>query len=316
MKQKFTPIDFSLNKTYSVKERKNKVSKDFLACPYDGSGRMSAFWDSIPSILAGGDLKAVVKAIADAYKNDKTVIWSMGAHVIKVGLAPILIDLMRRGVITAFAMNGACAVHETELVMFGETSEDVGKGIKSGNFGMVEETGAFINNVISDSVKNKTGFGEELGKHLLKEANPQNSIIAQCYKEGVPVTLHVGIGNDIFNMHPNCDGAYLGEASFYDFRLFSSVMTTLTEGSVIINSGSAVIMPNIIEKALSIVRNQGYKVEGFTGVNLDFIKQYRAMNNPVSRAEELGGKGYMLVGHHEILIPLISAGVLENIRDL
>lgn len=314
MRKKFTPVDFSINKTYSLNERKNKVSKELLALPYDASGIMSAFWDSIPSILGGKDLKSVVDAIAYAYKNGKTVIWSMGAHVIKVGLSPVLIDLMRKGIISAFAMNGACAVHETELAIFGETSEDVGEGIKNGNFGMVKETGSFINEVVFEAAKNKTGFGEELGRRLLKEPNAQNSLIAQCYKEGVPVTIHVAIGNDIFNIHPDSDGAKLGEASFYDFRLFAGVMSTLTQGGVIVNSGSAVIMPNIIEKALSVVRNQGFKVEGFTGVNLDFIKHYRALNNPVARARELGGEGYMIVGHHEILIPLIAAGVLDKIK--
>jgi len=240
----------------------------------------------------------------------------MGAHVIKVGLAPLVIDLMRRGVISAVAMNGAGVVHDFELAYLGSTSEDVDKEICSGSFGMAEETGKFINNAIKKGAKAKKGLGESVGALIENSRYPYKdlSILAAGVRYGVPVTVHVAVGTDIVHIHPSMDGEATGKTSLRDFKVFSSVVSTLEEG-VFINLGSAVIIPEILLKALTLTRNLGYKVGKITTVNMDFIQHYRPATNVVRRPTMNGGRGYSLTGHHEIMFPLLYAGIIEGLEE-
>lgn len=315
MKRRYQPIDLSKVRSYPISERQNKVKAEDLgrACSADGS--FGEFWDSLPRILAGDQIRQVVQAIADSHRAEKPVILAMGAHVIKCGLSPVIIDLMERGIITCVAMNGAGAIHDVEIALFGATSEEVGEGIVCGKFGMAQETAEFINPAIAQGAKAGLGMGEAIGKQLLEAKAPQGalSILTAGSRLEIPVTVHVAVGGDITHLHPNLDPAALGETSYTDFRIFCSVVAELQGAGVIINAGSAVILPMIIEKALAVTRNLGHQVGGFAGVNLDFIQHYRANLNPVKRAEELGGQGYLLTGHHEIMIPLIARGVLAEL---
>jgi len=248
-----------------------------------------------------------------AFAN-KTMILSMGAHAIKVGLNPVIIDLLDRGIIKGLAMNGACIIHDAELAMAGKTSEDVASEIGAGRFGMAEETGRFLNEAISVGAEKGLGLGESVGAMLIREDFPFNrqSFLARAYELDIPVTVHVAMGTDIIHFHPSADGASIGKASHHDFRVFSSLVSEL-EGGVFINLGSAVIMPEVFLKALSLVRNLGYEVRDFTTVNMDFIQHYRPMTNVVHRPTLDGGKGFSLTGHHEIMFPLLAAAVIEGL---
>jgi hypothetical protein len=248
----------------------------------------------------------------------------MGAHVIKVGLSPLLIDWMRRGVLDALATNGAGAVHDTEVARFGVTSEDVGAGIKSGLFGMARETGEFINGAAKRAQESDAGFGETLGAMLLDEAksgaapHADYSLLANGVKYGVPVSIHVAIGSDIPHPQPSMDGAATGAATYNDFKIFAHAVKDLS-GGVLINIGSSVLLPTIIEKSLAVCRNLGYDVRDFTGVNFDFIQHYRSTWNPVRRANELSdgaGRGIAITGHHELMIPLLCAAVNERLQGV
>jgi len=306
-------MDFSQISTYPIKDRDNKVSyRDFASVP-ERIGSFSDFLTMMPSILAGQQYREIVEALAFAHRNERPVVVTMGAHVIKVGLSPLIIELMKRGIINAIALNGAGSIHDSEIALIGETSEDVARGIKEGNFGMVEETGAFINEAAAEACRHDSGFGEALGDMLAGAPHEDLSILAQGRKLGIPVTVHLAFGSDIIHAHPRARGEDLGKATFNDFRLFCGVVSKIVEGSVLMNIGSAVVLPTVIEKAIAISRNQGFPVKGFMGVTLDFIRHYRAGYNPVERARELGGKGYYLVGHHELMIPLITAGLLERL---
>jgi deoxyhypusine synthase len=317
MPYNFEPLDFKKLKTYPLKERKNKVCMDYLGkvCPAGSSVKQLVA--SLPDILAAQDFKAIVKAWAQAYKNKKTVILGMGAHVIKCGLSPVVIDLLKRGLVQSIALNGAGSVHDVELAMQGCTSEDVASGIETGMFGMVKETGEFLNSAADYAYAQKIGLGEALGLRI-NQSNFEYkdiSILAQAFKHQVPVTVHLTFGGDINHPHPSANGEALGWGTFYDFRLICGVMTTVQEGSLILLLGSSVVIPVVIEKAINAARNQGFKVEKFTGVNMDFIKHYRSGLNPVQRAKDLGGKGYTLVGHHELMLPLLCAAVSEEISE-
>lgn len=309
----FEPLDFAAVKTRPLTSRTNKVStKDFAKIPASGCS-FSDFLQTIPSILAGADFKEVVDSFVNAHRLGRCVLFTMGAHVIKVGLSPIIIELMRRGIINAVAMNGAGSIHDTEIALIGATSEDVSEGIKEGNFGMVDETGALIAEAARLAWEQGRGFGQVLGEKLVDAPFAGLSIMAQAARLGIPVTIHIALGSDIVHMHPAARGDAYGAASFNDFRLICGIISTITEGSIIFNAGSAVILPTVIEKGLSITRNMGYPVRGFVGVTCDFNKHYRSEWNPVRRARELGGKGYYFIGHHEFLIPLLAAGVIEKL---
>ncbi len=309
--KKFKPISSRGLKTYSIRERKSKVNvEDFAGLPSKGGG-FRDFLDTLPGILAAKDFREIVRTVAAAHKNNNTVALGMGAHVIKVGLGPLIIDLIERGVIDSIAMNGACVIHDFETAYAGCTSEDVDKELMSGSFGMAEETGRILNQAIKGGVKK--GLGRAVGEMIERSRFPykDKSILAAGVRRGIPVTVHVALGTDILHIHPQMDGGATGEASMRDFKLFSSVVASL-EGGIYINIGSAVILPEVFLKALTLVRNLGHRVENFTTVNMDFIQHYRPLTNVVRRPTEGGtGKGYRLTGHHEIMVPLLYAALIE-----
>ncbi len=310
----FKPIDLAPLKTYSLASRKSKVDRTDFARAWRPQGSLKDFLDQLPRILAAGDFRAVVSAIAKAHKAGKNVVLAMGAHVIKVGLNPIVVDLMERGVLTAVAMNGAGIIHDLELAMAGKTSEDVLEGLEHGAFGMAKETADFLNHAMSVAAKEGLGLGQAVGRAITKENLPfaKESILATAERLQVPATIHVAIGTDIIHVHPAFDPGAAGKASHLDFRLFASVVAALQDG-VYMNVGSAVVLPEVFLKALTLARNVGHKVNRFTTVNMDFIRHYRPSTNVVERPTIKGGKGYSLVGHHEIMFPLLAAAVIEKL---
>jgi hypothetical protein len=314
MAQKFSPIDLSAVKTYNLSDRKSKVTAEEFAKTWQKGASYRTFLDKLPDILAGAQLKSVISAIVKAYRNNHTILFGMGAHVIKVGLNPIVIDLMERRLITGVAMNGAGIIHDVELAMVGRTSEDVAAALDDGSFGMARETCTFLSEAITSARDKSTGLGLAVGRTILEKQLPlmEKSILAAGARLGIPVTVHVAIGTDILHMHPGFDPQATGAATHLDFRLFSSIVASLDKG-VYLNVGSAVILPELFLKATTLVRNLGYTLEDFTTVNLDFIKHYRPLTNVVNRPTAKGGRGINLVGHHEILIPLIAAGIIEEI---
>lgn len=314
MKKQYKPIEIKNLVTRSIKERKSKVEIGDFARAWEKGNGFSDFLDTLPSILAAEDLRKAIDAIAAAYRKNRPVIFGMGAHVTKVGLNPLVIDMIHRGIFSAVAMNGAGIIHDFELAMAGNTSEDVSATIDSGSFGMTEETGRYLSEAVHMAQKENTGLGAAVGRMINRRALPYRnaSILAAAEGMDVPVTVHVAMGTDILHMHPNFDPAAAGAASHRDFRLFAGLVADLS-GGVYINAGSAVILPEVFLKALSLVRNLGHRVSGITTVNMDFIKHYRPATNVVGRPTREGGTGINLVGHHEIMLPLIAAGVVETI---
>ena len=311
----FPPLDFGRIRTYPIKERPNKVHREEIARVWSQGGSFAQFLDSLPKILVGNDFRAIVDATAAAVRNQRPVVIMMGAHPIKCGLNPILIDLMRRGVISAVAFNGAGAIHDFEIAMIGETSEDVQRGLDDGSFGMIDETGKLMNAALADGVKQGIGAGRALGEAIVKGKFQQKelSILHQGVVGNAPVTVHIAIGTDIIHQHPTTDGSVLGEATYLDFQKFAAVVAKL-EGGVVFNIGSAVIMPEVFLKALTIARNLGNTVDNFTTVNFDMIRHYRPTENVVRRPTHKGGRGYYIVGHHELLVPLWAAAVIEQLK--
>jgi deoxyhypusine synthase len=313
--KKYRPISFNKVITCQLKSRKSKVELDKVGQPFS-HGSFKEFLDSLPDILAAKDFKAVANAIVKARKKDRPVILGMGAHPIKVGLSPIIINLMENNVITAVAMNGACIIHDFELSLIGHTSEDVDIELCKGTFGMSEETGKWLNKAIKKGVKKGCCIGKSVGEYILKsKANFRElSILATAAKLNIPASVHVALGTDIIHMHPEADGASIGEGSMRDFKLFSSVVADL-KGGVYINLGSAVIMPEVFLKAIAVTRNLKYSVKNFATVNMDFIQHYRCRENVLRRPVLSGGNSYALTGHHEIMFPLLAAAVLENMNN-
>lgn len=312
MPQKYKPISLRSIKTCGLKSRKSKVARDEVGQPFS-RGSFSEFISSLPDILAARDFRAVVAAIVKARKKDRPVVLGMGAHPIKVGLSPVIISLMDNKVITAVAMNGACIVHDFELSMIGHTSEDVASELCDGSFGMARETGQVLNNAINKGVKKGHGMGQSVGEHILKSGASYKhlSILAAASRLGMPASVHVAIGTDIIHMHPQADGASIGEGSHRDFKLFCSVVSDL-RGGVYINLGSAVILPEVFLKAIAVTRNLKHDVRDFTTVNMDFIQHYRCRENVLRRPVMTGGNSYALTGHHEIMFPLLAAAVMER----
>lgn len=308
------PVDFTKIRTYSLKGRPSKVRLSEAGRPLPKGSTLRSFFSSLPHILAAEDLRAVIAAIVTARKKNKQVVIGMGAHPLKVGLSPIFIDLMERGVITALAMNGAGIIHDFELAYAGKTSEDVAAELDSGMFGMAEETGRILNEAVTHGVTKGLGIGEAVGQLLTSRDFPyrRNSILAAGVRLSIPVTVHVALGTDIIHMHPSCDGAAMGEGTMRDFSRFCSIVADL-EGGVYLNIGSAVLMPETFLKALTVARNIGYRVKNFTTVNMDFLQHYRPLTNVVKRPTQKGGKGYSLTGHHEIMVPLLAAGIIEEL---
>ena len=314
VKKTFRPLDFSKVRTYSITRRFSKVQTSLLGKKVKKGANMRSFLRGLPDILAAQNLKEIARKIADCKRRNKTVLLGMGAHPIKVGLSPLIIDFMERGIVHAVALNGAGVIHDFELAYMGETSEDVAAALKDGSFGMGEETGAFINEAISDGSKHQLGVGTAVGAAILKNRLPHRklSILATAAQLGIPVTSHIAIGTDIIHMHPKADGAALGDCSLRDFKTLTSVVATL-DGGVYLNCGSAVVLPEVFLKALSLARNLGNSVQNLTTVNLDFIQHYRPLTNVVNRPTLGTGKGYHLTGHMEIMVPLLFAAVLEEL---
>jgi len=310
---KLKPLELSGVKTYRLAERPCKVSREDFARPWQPGGSFRDFLEGLPRLLASADLREVAAAWVAARRTQSLVILGCGAHVIKVGLNPVIIDLMRRGLISALALNGAGIIHDTEVAMVGRTSENVEAVLAAGQFGMAEETAVFLNGAIRDGADAGRGLGEAVGRRLLEAGFPHNSLslLASAAELGVPVTVHVAVGTDIIHMHPSVAPAALGTTTHRDFRLLAALVCQLA-GGMYINVGSAVVLPEVFLKALSLAYNLGHAVQPLTTVNLDLTQHYRPLTNVVRRPTAPGGKGYALTGHHEILVPLLAALVIEN----
>ncbi|HFC46330.1 MAG TPA: hypothetical protein ENJ63_00435 [Dissulfuribacter thermophilus] len=308
------PIDLSGFKTVSLYERKSKVELETFSRPPFKGMTFREFMDSLPDILGARDLKAFSKAVVEARRNGRPFMVGMGAHLIKVGLNPVIIHLMEQGIITSISQNGACIIHDFELAASGRTSEDVQTALGDGSFGNARETGEFLNECAKEAKRDGIGFGEAVGRAIFKGDFPYKdySIAYNCYKLKIPLTVHVAIGTDIVHIHPSASGEAIGAATFTDFRRFCTLVSRL-EGGVYANIGSAVLMPEVFLKALTLVRNLGYKVERIVTANFDFIRQYRPLTNVVQRPTSCGGAGYSFTGHHEIMIPLFAAMLIEQL---
>ncbi len=308
-------IDRSRVRTVPARRRPSKVRRSDEARPHRAGASFAEFLAGLPSILAGRDLRAAIDATARARRRGRPVLFGFGAHLIKVGLAPVVVDLIERGIVTGILMNGAGCVHDLELAYMGQTSEDVAPALDDGTFGMARETAERLNGAIAAGARDGIGMGEAIGREILRGRYPHKgrSVLAAAVGRGVPVTVHAAIGTDIHHMHPSADGAALGATSYRDFETLAGLVAGL-EGGVFFNVGSAVILPEVFLKALALARNLGHKVDRFTTVNLDFLRHYRPTVNVVERPTRKGGRGISLVGHHEILVPLIAAGVIEALE--
>ena len=309
----YAEFDVSDVKTYPLKSRASKARVEDFARPVAPGGSIGAFVDSLPRILAAADFKTIVGAIVDATRADAGVVWGLGAHVIKTGLGPVLIDLMERGFVSAIATNGAAIIHDFEVALVGATSEDVDEALGPGRFGMADETGRLLNAAINEGVGKGLGLGQSVTTSLTSK-EPQfakHSVLAAAARLNIPVTVHVAIGTDIIHMHPAASGAALGEGSLRDFRYFVSNVARLERG-VYLNCGSAVVLPEVFLKAVALARNRGLALAGLTTVNLDFLRSYRPQTNVVARPTAGTGRGYSLVGHHELMIPLLAAAIIER----
>lgn len=307
-------IDLNKINTFALKDRPSKVQENAFAKKLKKPIQFEVFIDSLPDILASKNLKNLVKLILNAKSKKKPVIFTFGAHLVKCGLSPMIIDLVEKGFITCLATNGASCVHDFELSLCGKTSEDVAERLKDGSFGMTKETGEFLNNVAKKAFKQKLGLGQVLGSQIENNNLPFKSlsIFANANKHKIPITVHVAIGTDIIYQHPDCDGAAWGDASYKDFLTFAENVADLGEGGVLLNFGSAVILPEVFLKALTICRNLGYKVFDFTTANFDMIRQYRPAQNIVLRPNLQAGQGYDFCGHHEIMLPLLYASLINR----
>ncbi len=296
-------------KTYSLYSRESKVNINTFAKVLAPEKTFIRFIDSLPDILAGGDYKTFISLMGEAKKRNKAIIFALGAHVIKVGLSPLIIDLLKHGWISALALNGAGIVHDFEIALTGQTSEDVELQIKDGQFGMARETGEMLNDTINLGVKEGIGLGEAVGKMIAESDFPHKDmrLLSSAYGLNIPVTVHVAIGTDIIHFHPRVKGEALGEASLKDFFLFCSLLERLEGGGVFINVGSAVILPEVFLKAVSFLRNKGRSIEEFSTAVFDFIHHYRPCQNVAKRPLGKKGKGFYFIGHHELMIPLLAA---------
>ena len=308
-------LQLSRLKTYSVKARPSKVRADELAQPLPKGATIAEFLDALPKILAAQEFRELADAILAAHRKRRPVIAMLGAHVIKCGLTPLLNDLIRRRVITAIAMNGAGIIHDFELAFVGKTSEDVASAIEDGSFGMARETAEYLNRAAKDGARRGRGLGESVGRMIADSDWPYQelSLLATAVQHDCPATIHVAIGTDIIHQHPSCDGAALGKTSLTDFRRLTQVVAAL-EGGVVLNLGSAVLLPEVFLKAVSVARNLGHRVRNFTAANLDMLRHYRPITNVLTRPLSLGGRGIQITGHHELLIPLLHAALIEGLE--
>jgi len=306
-------------RTVPVAVRPNKVSARDFARPPGDDRSFRAFFESLPDVLAARDFHAVVDAVADAARRSRGVVVMLGGHVVKTGLAPVLIELMRRGVVTHVAMNGSAAIHDYEVARFGATSEDVAAGLKDGTFGMADETGREMNDAFVAGMRDGIGMGECLGRALdgaASVANPELSLLLAAYRLHIPLSVHAALGAEIIHQHPAANGAAIGDTSHRDFRRLAHSLSALDDGGVVLNLGSAVIMPEVFLKALTVARNLGAgRPEHFTSVDLDMQRHYRPRVNVVQRPTLHSGKGYEITGHHEIMVPMLVWGVIEQLNS-
>jgi hypothetical protein len=308
----YEPFDLSGVQTYPLKARASKARVEDFAKPFVRGAGVSSWLDSLPQVLAAADFRKIVDALVEA-RPGGGIVWGLGAHVIKTGLGPVLIDLMERGFVSAIATNGAAVSHDFEIALVGATSEDVDEALGPGRFGMADETGRLLNGAITDGVRDGLGIGQSVTRFVASKQpqHARSSVLAAAARLDVPVTVHVAIGTDIVHMHPAASGAAIGEGSLRDFRYFVSNVARLERG-VYLNCGSAVVLPEVFLKAVALVRNRGIALAGLTTVNLDFVRLYRPQANVVARPTAGTGRGYSLIGHHEIMIPLLAAAVIER----
>lgn len=308
------PLELHGIRTYPLRSRKSKVSLSDFAKPLAKGSTLRDFFEALPRQLAGETLRALTGEILRARSLDKPILWGLGAHVIKVGLSPLVIDLMERGLVSGLALNGAGIVHDFELAVAGQTSEEVEGGLGSGDFGMAKETGEELNRALVEGDRDGLGLGAAVGRYLLACDAPHReiSLLAAARRLGLPATVHVAVGTDVVHMHPACDPAALGRATHFDFRLFAGQVAELGGGGVYLNVGSAVLLPEVFLKAVTLARNLGHELKDFATANLDFIQSYRPNTNVVQRPTRGVGRGYSLTGHHELLLPLLCAALVEG----
>lgn len=310
--------DLSRIRTVPVAVRPNKVSAtDFASAP-GGERTFAAFLDALPDVLVARDFRLVVQAIAAAHRRGRGVVAMLGGHIVKTGLAPVLVDLMRRGIVTHLAMNGSAAIHDYEVARFGATSEDVAAGLRDGTFGMADETGREMNEAFGRGMRDGLGMGAVLGATLDAApvlANPELSVLLAAHRLGVSCTVHAALGAEIIHQHPAASGAAIGDTSHRDFRRLAHALASIDDGGVVLNLGSAVIMPEVFLKALTIARNLGEgRPQGFTTADLDMQRHYRPRMNVVQRPTLQSGRGYEITGHHEIMVPLLAWAVVEELE--
>ncbi len=311
--EKFKPITLEKIKTYELASRPSKVTVEDFAKPIEEVDSLKEFLGKLPNILAVQSLREIANQIRRAKDLNKPIIWGIGGHVVKTGNSPIIIDLMKRGFVSAIAGNGSVLVHDTEIALVGFTSEDVDATLGKGDFGAAKETGDILNRAAIKGRKDEIGLGEAMGREVHRQ-NPPNaevSLLYQTYKNKIPFTAHLTIGADVGHFHSNCDGAALGATSHTDFKLFCSIVRELNGGGVYLNLGSAVTLPEIFLKAVTVVRNLGFDLQDFTTANFDFIQHYRPLTNVVRRpVADGGGRGFSIIGHHELMIPMLAAQIL------
>jgi hypothetical protein len=310
------PLSLEGLSTYALARRQSKVSLAQAGRPHRRGASTAAFIDALPRVLAGETLRALRDEILRARARGRPILWGLGAHVIKVGLSPVIVDLMERGFVTGLALNGAGIVHDFEMAVAGATSEDVAAGLGSGAFGMARETGEETNRAIAEGDRDGLGLGAALGRHLSRRRpRPRHlraSLLAAAHRLSLPATVHVAIGTDIVHVHPACDPAALGRATHLDFRLFAAQVARLGGGGVYLNVGSAVVLPEVFLKAVTLARNLGHDLADFATANLDFVQGYRPSVNVVERPVRDVGRGYRLTGHHELVVPLLAAALVEK----
>jgi deoxyhypusine synthase len=309
---KIEPLDLSPINTYPLASRPSKVTASDFARPVEPDSSLKDFLNSLPNILAARELRELASLIIEAKRKRRAIIIGLGGHVIKTGLSPILIDLMKRGYATAFVMNGSAMIHDFEIALVGATSEDVDATLGSGSFGMAEETGRIINEAINSGAADRIGMGESIGRriHSMQPDHVHKSLLYVAYEARVPVTVHVAVGTDIIHIHKSADGASIGQTTHQDFRLLCSIVRELDEGGVYLNLGSAVVLPEVFLKTVTVIRNLGFKLANFSTANFDFIQQYRPLTNVVRRPVAGSGRGFSFTGHHELMIPLLTAAIL------
>lgn len=308
---RYREADLTKLRRVAISDRRSKVQREQLAVPAADPESFGRFWDGLPDILAARDLRRLVQAILRARQRGRPVVWMFGAHVVKTGLGPVLIRLLREDLATLFAVNGAFAIHDTELALWGVTSEEVADELASGRFGMTRETTQFLNAAATEAQRRTEGFGEAVGRCALEARTGWHaeSVLGTCYELGIPATVHVAIGTDITHQHPEFSGAAVGDASARDFRILAGHLSDL-ENAVVLNVGSAVLLPEVFLKACAVALNLGASNTGLVTATLDFARQYRPAENVVRRPPGPGGEGLYLIGHHEILMPLLLQALL------